>query len=42
MKNMIIRNISTELHKKIKIMAAEQGKPMQTLIIEMLEKAVKK
>lgn len=39
--NMIIRNINPELHRKLKIKAAEEGKTLQSLLVEILGGAVK-
>ena len=41
MKAFNIRAMPEYLHQKLKIKAAKEGKPMQTMILEILEKAVK-
>ncbi len=42
MKNYTIRKLSLELHRELRIMAAEKGRTIQDLIIEALERYVKK
>lgn len=39
---MIIRNVPEALRRAIKILAAERGVTMGDLVIEVMEKAVKK
>ena len=40
--NFLIREFPEELHKALKMMAVKEGKPLYRLIIEILEKYLKK
>ena len=42
MKTTIVRNLPDELHKKLKVLAAQQGRPLQDLIVDLLAEAMKK
>ena len=42
MKQIILRKVPDDLHKKLKTAAAQAEKPMQTLIVELLAEAVEK
>ena len=42
MKTLIIRKVPDELHRKVKVAAAEAGESMQDFIIKLMEKEVAK
>jgi plasmid stability protein len=39
MKTIIVRDIPEELHRKLKILAAQQGKSMNAVMLELMQKA---